>query len=879
MDALGLFCASIAARDVVKSFLPGLVSVLTVILTPSTQRRRTAKTLIASLRLLGTLLNRVFADASSTTTREEATHATLPAASADPWLTATAAQIKMALANVFKLRQHNRNDVRAALDDLCRIILEDCYGTLQVCLPLVLESAIILQTTSTSSDKKSYLADAVSCNATIAELSQSTIYNWLLSTPQYMLLNDEPRKHRSLQQLTYALRLVMSSGTEWPFLVDTISTTLQEILANVIHLDSNPTVAEINVDLASADTALVSLATPRSSDTMVFPPVLSQRRHQMEVVSHIEDMVCVLATWSGAPTMTKAYLENARGTEGDSRIIEYWLALNLLKNSITQHGYFHERFISENARTDMDELCEDIYTYALELITSKADDGTESDWRLHALALEAIAFHASQSGDNFRTELVDVLYPIVHLAGSRVPQLREHAVTCLNLLARSCGYTDAKDLLVSNVDYLVNAIGTKINTFDVAPQTPQVLLMMIKLCGPTLLPFLDDLVDGIFDAIECFHEYTKLTTLLFTVLGAIIDEGVKVSPLKQPDAPRPSHYKKPIQPASIASVLAMIVAKYPQIRGESSCDDTENMMPPTQEHTSSPDSISTPQTSTPPSHPTTRTYALLHRIAHQTQHHLPSASATLRTALLTLLRTALPHLAAYDDAYLPLVHTLWPVLVARLADPEAYVVAAALDALAALCAGAGDFMAKRIEALWPSLKRLHADLDRRGVSTLSTRVRPPPISGRIGSGVGIVATTTQNDAALTASTGSSTTAAATSMTAAASVRAAYTPTTTTLVRGALTRLLVSLLTHVRVPDALHAQLLERGGMLHAALLDEDEGGGTDVRAALECAGGGVDAVWLVLERARSQRAESGKLREWKRPRRVVDGVEWVPFAM
>ena len=666
LDALRFFCASIADRDVVKSFLPGLVSVLTVILTPSTQRRRTAKSLIASLRLLETVFKRVFADASHTTTKEGMDNATLSAANVDPWLTATAAQIKMALANIFKLRQHGRNDVRAALDNLCRTILEDCNVSLQVCLPLVLESAIILQTTTPSTDNTSYLAVAMNLNATIAELAQSTIYNWLLSTPQHMLLNDEARKRQSLQQLTHGLGLIISSGAEWPFLVDTISTTLQEALFNVIHSESKPAVIEISGGAASADTVLVNLGDSHSSATTMFPPVLSQRKHQMEVVRLIEEMVRLLARWSGASYMAKVYLEAARGTGADSRLVAYWLALNLIKDSSARQGDDDELVTAEEAGTEFAELREDMYTYALELVTSSADDDGESDWRLNALALEAIAFHASQAGDTFRTELVDVLYPIVHLAGSRNPYLREHAVTCLNVLAKSCGYTDAKDLLVSNVDYLVNAVSIKINSFDIAPQAPQVLMMMVKLCGPTLLPFLDDLVDGIFHAIECFHEYTKLTTLLFNVLGAIIDEGVKVSPLKQSDATRPSHYKKPIQPANIASVLAMIEAKTSKVRHGSSSDDIENMMNPNQEQPSAPNSTPPAPKSAPKPHPTTRTYALLHRIAHQTQHHLPSASPALRTALLNVLRTALPHLAAYDDAYLPLVHTLWPVLVLSL---------------------------------------------------------------------------------------------------------------------------------------------------------------------------------------------------------------------
>lgn len=43
-----------------------------------------------------------------------------------------------------------------------------------------------------------------------------------------------------------------------------------------------------------------------------------------------------------------------------------------------------------------------------------------------------------------------------------------------------------------------------------------------------------------------------------------------------------------------------------------------------------------------------------------------------------LLESAFPPLARHEDSFLPLVHSLWPVLVRRLDDGEAYVVAGGL---------------------------------------------------------------------------------------------------------------------------------------------------------------------------------------------------------
>ena len=102
---------------------------------------------------------------------------------------------------------------------------------------------------------------------------------------------------------------------------------------------------------------------------------------------------------------------------------------------------------------------------------------TELDWRLQALALETIALQASQQKEAFRGELIDALYPVLHYMGASVEALRDHAVTCLNIIARDCGYRNSGELIVSNVDYLVNAVALRLNSFDISPQAPQVLLM------------------------------------------------------------------------------------------------------------------------------------------------------------------------------------------------------------------------------------------------------------------------------------------------------------------------------------------------------------------------------------------------------------------
>ena len=152
---------------------------------------------------------------------------------------------------------------------------------------------------------------------------------------------------------------------------------------------------------------------------------------------------------------------------------------------------------------------------------------TDARWQLQALALECLVLQAEQLSKSYRPELMESLYPVLSLLGSQNGSLQHHAMTALDLLARACQYLSVTDMLVDNVDYLVNSIALKLNSSNLAPQAPQVLLMMVRLCGARLIPYLDDLIGGIFMALDDFHGYPNLVEMLFEVLSGIVDEGAK----------------------------------------------------------------------------------------------------------------------------------------------------------------------------------------------------------------------------------------------------------------------------------------------------------------------------------------------------------------
>jgi hypothetical protein len=260
------------------------------------------------------------------------------------------------------------------------------------------------------------------------------------------------------------------------------------------------------------------------------------------------------------------------------------------------------------------------------------------------------------------------------------------------------------------VDYIVNAVGLKLAIGDVSPQAPQVLLMMMRLCGPSLLPYLDDLVASIFDALERYHGYPRLTDLLFSVLQGMAEEGVKAPQLAITASQEHHQQKKPPKMSDVVCTIKEMSAeardrekkdkKYTDVSfptepwKETTPDESTTQVDPTDE----------PTTDIEPPPPAPLTFTILLKISTLTQHYLTTTSPTLRTSLLSLLRTTIPALALHENSFLPLINTLWPVLLPRLQDPEAYVVSNALDIIALMCEHAGGFMRTRVESAWGILR-------------------------------------------------------------------------------------------------------------------------------------------------------------------------------
>jgi hypothetical protein len=419
-------------------------------------------------------------------------------------------------------------------------------------------------------------------------------------------------------------------------------------------------------------------------------------------------IVAYLSTVSSLPQkarVTDSLLQNLDGSATNVEVASLWLSFELCKASAARSAEV-DALLSFSDDSDEDAVFEELYSYSVDMLSvhTDVDDG---DWRLDFIAMEIVAHAASRSGTQYRPELIDVLFPIATFLGSGNEKLRQQAVATLNSLALFCQYGSVSELLIANVDYVVNSVSLRLNSLDISPASIAVLTMMVRLSGPKLVPFLDDVVDSIFAALENYHGYTSFVESLFSVLHEIVGSAVKADKamLTSSDTQMTSHRKVRATAVGLRGVLQYFKREKSR-KADDEIEETTGKRPdgPFQRFAQTEEEEEGGETSNagqevekPPSPPT---YQLLLRIASLTQHYLTSPTPKLRRSLLDILATAAPVLGEDEDAFLPLINTVWPVVLDRLYDTERYVSIEACHALNSLCAAAGDFLGSRFKTVW-----------------------------------------------------------------------------------------------------------------------------------------------------------------------------------
>ncbi|KAK6432661.1 hypothetical protein LTR95_011167 [Oleoguttula sp. CCFEE 5521] len=837
--ALHVIVDTVDDRDTLASFLPGIVSKLTRVLTPQTKQRRAFAVLIDCLQIISILLKTVLGDPTPKLTLRN----TPAGAKGIVAINGTKSEsvngseasphILSALQQICRLRDHDREDVRAALGHLCLTVVRDCNISLATSKTLALGTLVVLSTGFPRMLSILELEYVLQMDTSLVVLLQGLLHDQLQSLVQTMMGADEQLKTRKIQHIRAAYEMLDRCSATTKLLMRGMAKALDDSVVIVLQGAKSKTSQSASIEpMQSLDLAIKDSDSARTS----FDTALVLQRGQEQVMASIESFIELLGQSQVSAHLSIDIASKIRISHGNAQVSQFWTAYSRIRAAIQNQTVTTAMLLtSEPDPASSSDMLEELYSFSLDALTSGVT-ATAQDQMIQGLALRTVALRAQAAGPEFRAELVDALYPILHTLASHTPALQQDSIVALKIVTAACGYSSTSALIIENVDYLTNAVALKLNTFDVSPQAPQVLLMMLRLAGPGLLPYMEDTVDSIFAALESYHGYPTLVELLFRVLGVMAEEGVKAPALAAPNKELIENgYVKeeqwqPISMAKLTRTLRDRKAKIESVQSVGTDKHDHEAFPqepwaaePTTENEE--DDSATPPNDTdveiPP--PAPKVYALLLKITTLTQHFLPSTSPSLRTSLLSLIRTSIPAIALHDNSFLPLINTLWPEIVSRLDDEEVHVRTAALEVITLLCEHAGSFMRSRITALWPVIKDLHRHL----VADLVKAVAPVVKSGAREK-IDIDGKAVSRALALTAPSDSS-------------AVAVYTDTSLRLLWDALVGFLLAM---VRSTPSLDPEIFDETLEMLTPVLDK-----LDVREALEGTSGNADAVWLVRLRS------------------------------
>ncbi|CAJ2506234.1 Uu.00g003640.m01.CDS01 [Anthostomella pinea] len=863
LNALNAIYTAVKDQTALATFLPGIVSSLSRLLTPPTALKTQKRILIRGLTALKDVLTRVLGDIKTMAIlnkppgdkTEKATEGKVLTPS---WLKATVAKVKLALASVLKLRCHTSEDVQCALERLCITLLDECHRSLSECASILVETAMIL---ASDEDEKSSLETSLTDLARIypelGDTIKNTIFNWVTSLPRIVQSSDEKVKQQAIRNLVKGQHFITTLQIDSSILGDSMAASLRDSTTALV-MATKPG-GGVMSEMPSNAIELKNMDMAARDQGNSFRPVLIAQETERSTRSALLDFISKYGPTTQQVKLASDMLNYVRESSGPSQIASYWLAFELVKATWSQSSDlddFLDLSSAADASDGSESVFQELYSFSVAILDSQAE-AEEVDWRMQALALEVTTFAAVRMQESFRPELIDVLYPIATFLGSDVPQVREHAIISLNSISASCGYSNVTDLIIDNVDYMVNSVSLRLNTFDISPASTQVLRMMIRLTGPKLIPYLDDVVASIFAALDNYHGYTLFVENLFGVLNEVVQQGTKSENLLVEDAKSSKvDHRKTMSKLATTEDLSEILDNRAERQKKRRQEDLEReaevekhpqrpwKVPRTTEvlEEGGDDEPSTEAEKPPP--PKTPTFKLLSRITDLTQHYLTSPTPTLRKSLLDLLATVCPALSPDEDAFLPLVNSIWPVLVERLYDPKTFVVVAACEALSALCESAGDFLNTRIKDEWSDnlgkwCRRTKAEATAARSRGKGTGRAPIGIGGE---GKGLLIPIRSRDGGLEGMEFSS---RATVEGAPTSAGAGGNGSTSTGL-GRFTQaaqaweavqgLLIALVSHVQVDDDVFDQIL--------LLLADSLASNAEARGALEAVD--PDAVWLAM---------------------------------
>ncbi|KAJ3197246.1 TEL2-interacting protein 1 [Irineochytrium annulatum] len=301
--------------------------------------------------------------------------------------------------------------------------------------------------------------------------------------------------------------------------------------------------------------------------------------------------------------------------------------------------------------------------------------------------------------------------------GDRNQAISSTASAVLVRVGEACGFEDIFKFVFANIDYIANEISRHLRYINQNPKSPNVLIACVRIGKSDILPYINDLVDELFDAIDDVSN-PALVELIFRVLDNIMDLAAPPHRLNVEDCIRTPETAAETPTPEIKAFVSWC-SKMADVDDEERSAGHHPGTPFKRDHHASADEGTGESASTPREKSVMEKYAL--KILEKSQHFASSKGAHLRQRMLSLITKALRSLPSQSKELRPIIYSLWPIAIARLDDSEHYVVMEAIHLLDLAICLTRTFLTRYVgKDLLPRLRSLLSRRDLHDVRTHDT---------------------------------------------------------------------------------------------------------------------------------------------------------------
>ncbi|KAL7005465.1 hypothetical protein EMMF5_005019 [Cystobasidiomycetes sp. EMM_F5] len=346
-----------------------------------------------------------------------------------------------------------------------------------------------------------------------------------------------------------------------------------------------------------------------------------------------------------------------------------------------------------------------------------------------AMAIQLLSTTAKVAGRSFRPYLLHVLYPLlralVPISTSTNGMISAYAHCALHTITHACEYDSPATLITANIDYLLNAVSANLraSTGYLDHLAPSILICAIDLAGQDVLPYLGDTVAEIFDALDRWHAYDLLVSELLRVLDKLVSTFETPTQSSQSTAPHPTPHL-PNRENDLAGFAKWFETRTALREQRNTVHSSDSIMPdgnPQQPFAnlhnagSSQEEASAQEEPNPDpdgeTKPASATQNLILSIMQKCIYFMGHPSPFLRARVLAMLSACVPAMCDLEADLLPVIHRVWPYVLARLDDgivaTPPYVLLECMRFVSTLLRYKGSFMNTRmVQDVWPRVKSM-----------------------------------------------------------------------------------------------------------------------------------------------------------------------------